>query len=111
MRWIRAERLKRIKDELADPALLERPVATIAYDWGFREPAHFSRTFRTAYGVSPRIFRNSIRLTRPRSSYRGQWIAMPASRPELIEEPPLDCANFAAAAEPGDRSHAPRDML
>jgi hypothetical protein len=36
---------------------------------------------------------------------------MPRSRPELIEEPPLDCANFAAAAELGDRSHAPADML
>jgi AraC family transcriptional activator of tynA and feaB len=66
MRWIRAERLRRIKDELADPALAERPIATIAYDWGFREPAHFSRTFRTAYGVSPRIFRDSIEVTRDR---------------------------------------------
>jgi AraC-like DNA-binding protein len=104
MRWIRAERLRRIKDELADPALVERPIATIAYDWGFREAAHFSRTFRTAYGVSPRIFRDSVRLARPR-------FAMPRSRPELIEEPPLDCANFAAAAELSDRSHAPADML
>ena len=111
MRWIRAERLRRTKDELADLALVERPIATIAYDWGFREPAHFSRTFRTAYGVSPRIFRDSIRLTRPRSSYRGKWIAMRASRAELIEEPPLDCANFAAVAELDVRSHAPRHML
>ena len=111
MRWIRAERLRRIKDELADPALVERPIATIAYDWGFRDPAHFSRTFRAAYGVSPRNIRDSINLTRPRSSYRGQWIAMPASRPELIEGPPLDCENLARAAELGDRSRAPRDML
>ena len=111
MRWVRAERLGRIKDELADPALVERPIATIAYDWGFREPAHFSRAFRTAYGVSPRTFRGSIRLTRPRSSRRGQWITMPASRPELSEERPLDCGNFAAAAESGDRFYAPRHIL
>ena len=111
MRWIRSERLKRIKDELADPAVVERPIATIAYDWGFREPAHFSRTFRAAYGVSPRIFRDSIKLTRPRSPDGGQWIAMPGSRPESIEEPTFDCASFAASAEFGDRSRAPRDML
>ena len=60
MRWIRAERLRRIKDELGDPVLDERPIAVIAYDWGFREAAHFSRAFRTAYGISPRIFRGSI---------------------------------------------------
>ena len=111
MRWIRAERLRRIKDELGDPALDERPIAIIAYDWGFREAAHFSRTFRTAYGISPRIFRGSIRLTRPRSLHRGPWTAMPVSRPELSEEPPLDCGNFAAAAGPRNRPHAPRDML
>ena len=111
MRWIRAERLRRIKDELGDPALDERPIAIIAYDWGFREAAHFSRAFRTAYGISPRIFRGSIRLTRPRSLHRGPWTAMPVSRPELSEEPPLDCGNFAAAAGPRNRPHAPRDML
>jgi AraC family transcriptional regulator, positive regulator of tynA and feaB len=64
MRWTRAERLKRISDELADPALVERPIATIAYDWGFREPSHFSRSFRVEYGVSPRIVRDRIRSAR-----------------------------------------------
>jgi AraC family transcriptional activator of tynA and feaB len=110
MRWIRTERLRRIKDELADPALVERPIATIAYDWGFGEPAHFSRTFRTAYGVSPRTFRESVKLAQSRSSYRGRWMAMPSSRPELIEEP-LDCGNFAVTGDLDGRSRAPRDML
>ncbi len=90
MRWVRAERLGRIRDELADPALVERPIA---------------------YGVSPRIFRESNRLTQTQGSYRGQRTAMPDSRPELSEQPPLDCANFAVTGELGGRSHAPRDML
>jgi AraC-like DNA-binding protein len=110
MRWIRAERLKRIKGELADPALLDRPIATIAYHWGFREPAHFSRTFRATYGVAPKIFRDSIRLTYPRSSYGAQRIAMAGSRPELIEEPALDCGDFAAATGSGGAAHAPTEM-
>src|SRR4029077_11885920 len=68
MRWTRAERLKRISDELADPVLVERPIANIAYDWGFRQPSHFSRSFRIEYGVSPRIVRAGIRLAQPQNS-------------------------------------------
>jgi AraC family transcriptional regulator, positive regulator of tynA and feaB len=68
MRWTRTERLKRISDELVDPALVERPIANIAYDWGFRQPSHFSRSFRTEYGVSPRIVRARVRLAQPEHS-------------------------------------------
>ncbi len=39
-------------------------VATIAYDLGFADPAHFSRVFASATGVSPRAFRQ--RLEQPR---------------------------------------------
>ncbi|TDC36686.1 helix-turn-helix domain-containing protein, partial [Actinomadura sp. KC345] len=34
-----------------------RPISAIAARWGFTSPAHFSQTFRTAYGLSPRQFR------------------------------------------------------
>ncbi|MFF0388076.1 helix-turn-helix domain-containing protein [Kitasatospora sp. NPDC004615] len=33
------------------------PVAAVAQRWGFVSPAHFSRAFRTAFGVSPREWR------------------------------------------------------
>jgi AraC family transcriptional regulator, positive regulator of tynA and feaB len=81
MRWIRAERLKRISDELADPALAERPIANIAYDWGFRQPAHFSRSFRSEYGVSPRIVRAGIRLAQPQNSRQGMARPFSNDRP------------------------------
>lgn len=35
-------------------------VSTIAYELGFAEPAHFSRVFAQAAGMSPRTFRNQI---------------------------------------------------
>jgi AraC family transcriptional regulator, positive regulator of tynA and feaB len=95
MRWTRAERLKRINDALADPALVQRPIANIAYDWGFREPSHFSRTFRTEYGVSPRVVRDKIRFTRPESS------RIPLGRPWLDDRASqkagetLTCGNLA----------------
>jgi AraC-like DNA-binding protein len=50
---IRTRRLQRCHKDLADPALRDRPVHAIASRWGLRSPAHFSRIFREAYGMSP----------------------------------------------------------
>lgn len=35
-------------------------IATIAYGLGFTDPAHFSRVFTRAAGVSPRVFRSQL---------------------------------------------------
>ncbi|WP_230984376.1 helix-turn-helix domain-containing protein [Microbispora oryzae] len=55
--WIRRRRLDRCRRDLGDPALLHRPVHAIAAHWGITDPAHFSRIFRAAYGVSPNEYR------------------------------------------------------
>jgi len=55
--WIRARRLERCRRDLADPALAARPVHAIGARWGFPDPAHFSRVFRAAYGLSPTEYR------------------------------------------------------
>ena len=54
---IRDRRLERCRHDLADPALAHRSILEIATGWGFVSPAHFSRTFRAAYGASPREWR------------------------------------------------------
>lgn len=51
---VRTRRLDRARQELADG---DRPVASIAARWGFADASHFSRAFKTAFGVSPRDFR------------------------------------------------------
>ncbi|MCA6095520.1 helix-turn-helix domain-containing protein [Streptomyces sp. SCA3-4] len=56
--WIRHRRLEQCRRDLADPRLNARPIQAIAARWGFTDPAHFSRLFRTAYGVPPRDYRN-----------------------------------------------------
>ncbi|MFF0446530.1 helix-turn-helix domain-containing protein [Streptomyces sp. NPDC004609] len=56
--WIRHRRLERCRHDLADPGLAGRPIQTIGARWGFPDPAHFSRTFRTAYGMGPRDYRH-----------------------------------------------------
>jgi AraC-like DNA-binding protein len=58
-RWIWHERLDRIAGELRNPVLQHKPVSAIAFDWGFKEAAHFSRQFRARFGVTPSHFREA----------------------------------------------------
>jgi len=63
--WIRERRLERCRRDLLDPALAARPVSAIAARWGLVDPAHFSRAFRAAYGVSPVEYRRLGTGARP----------------------------------------------
>ncbi len=54
---IRTRRLERCYDELANPLNGSRPVSAIALDNGFRDAAHFSRSFRAHFGISPSSIR------------------------------------------------------
>ncbi|MFT4210299.1 MAG: helix-turn-helix domain-containing protein [Microbacterium sp.] len=54
---VRTRRLERCRRDLIDPLLADRSVATIGARWGFPDAAHFSRTFKTAFGVSPSDYR------------------------------------------------------
>jgi AraC-like DNA-binding protein len=55
--WIRQRRLEACRRDLANTRLDAVTVATVGRRWGFDSPAHFSRLFRQAYGMSPRAFR------------------------------------------------------
>ena len=55
--WIRARRLEHCRRDLRDPILALRSVGVIAARWGFIDPAHFSRIFRTAFGEPPSSYR------------------------------------------------------
>jgi len=56
--YIRARRLERCRGELADPALAGQTVTAISSRWSFADAAHFSRTFKAAYGETPSEFRS-----------------------------------------------------
>ncbi len=55
--WIRRRRLERCRRDLLDPALRQQPVSAIAARWGMPSATHFSRAFRSAYGVPPGEYR------------------------------------------------------
>ncbi|MFE4694188.1 helix-turn-helix domain-containing protein [Streptomyces sp. NPDC056749] len=54
-RWIQQRRLEECLRELGRRGGAPRPaVAVVGKRWGFGNAAHFSRSFRAAYGISPR---------------------------------------------------------
>ncbi|MGN7199704.1 helix-turn-helix domain-containing protein [Arthrobacter sp. SAFR-044] len=55
--WIRTQRLEGARRDLRDPLHAGQSVGTVAARWGFLDAAHFSRTFRDAFGVSPSEWR------------------------------------------------------
>lgn len=60
-RWIQHRRLEEARRELARPEARDVAVGTVAKRWGFANATHFSRSFRAAYGMSPREWRDGTR--------------------------------------------------
>ncbi|MET3176320.1 UNVERIFIED_ORG: AraC-like DNA-binding protein [Arthrobacter sp. UYCu721] len=55
--WIRSQRLEGARRELRDPLHAGQSVGAVAARWGILDAAHFSRTFRDAFGQSPSDWR------------------------------------------------------
>ncbi len=55
--FVRDLRLARCSADLADPRCASLSVTAVAFRWGFSDSAHFSRSFKAAYGVTARAFR------------------------------------------------------
>jgi AraC-like DNA-binding protein len=53
-KWIWERRLERIARDLRDPDLGAHSVSAIAFGWGFNNMSHFSRSFKSRFGVPPR---------------------------------------------------------
>ena len=56
-RWVCERRLENCRRDLEDPALGHRGVQAIARHWGFEDPAHFSKIFKSTYGEPPGQYR------------------------------------------------------
>ncbi|WP_308429099.1 helix-turn-helix transcriptional regulator [Streptomyces brasiliensis] len=68
--WIRSQRLERARRDLAEPALRAVPVHRIAARWGFSDHATFTRSFRSAYDIPPKEYRQQHVLRHPARSGR-----------------------------------------
>lgn len=59
-RWLWQQRLEACRRDLCDVRLARRGVSDIAFSWGFSDAAHFSRSFRAQFGISPRELRGQL---------------------------------------------------
>lgn len=57
-RYIQRLRLERCRRDLENSAMASRPIGDIAYSWGFCDPMHFSRVFKSYYGLRPSDIRS-----------------------------------------------------
>lgn len=55
--YVRQRRLERCRADLVTPQWENLSITEVAYRWGFNDSAHFSRSFREEYGISPREWR------------------------------------------------------
>lgn len=55
--YVREARLKRCAEQLRACSHRDENLTCIAHRWGFKDSAHFSRTFRAFFGVSPSEYR------------------------------------------------------
>lgn len=55
--WIRTQRLEECRKDLAKPAARYVTIAALARRWGFTDATSFGRAFKSAYGMSPRDWR------------------------------------------------------
>lgn len=62
--WIWMQRLDGVKRALCEPQNAHTTIGALAASWGFTDPAHFSRAFRSRFGCSPREFRDAIEPVR-----------------------------------------------
>ncbi|GAA5764941.1 hypothetical protein Aros01_01422 [Streptosporangium roseum] len=60
MAWIRQRRPENCRADLADPRLRAHSIQDIAARWEFTHATDFSRSFRRAYGMSPKDHRHSV---------------------------------------------------
>jgi AraC-like DNA-binding protein len=58
--YIRKQRLDRALQEITATGLTNRRIGPIAYRYGFKSAAVFSRTFREAYGIKPTQARSAV---------------------------------------------------
>jgi AraC-like DNA-binding protein len=62
--FVREHRLARCRRDLADPARQSIPVSAIGARWGFPRPSDFTRSFRTAVGMTPSEYRTACLAAR-----------------------------------------------
>jgi acetamidase/formamidase/AraC-like DNA-binding protein len=100
--YLRARRLERCRIDLLDPKHAGQSVTDIAYRWGFRDAATFSRSFKAAFGSSPREMRRTVPDGPNSYPVRGRPLQRKVPHNAVVRTPRCSNLDFAAAEQLGD---------
>lgn len=84
---LRRRRLERCSLDLINPKHAGESIADIAFRWGFRDQATFSRAFSAAFGQTPREARKSIPQVPERPRQRGRPLLRTVSHNVVVGAP------------------------
>lgn len=56
-KFIYERRLLKCRDDLSSPAHASKTITEISFQWGFNDSSHFTRSFRSRFGMTPSEFR------------------------------------------------------
>jgi acetamidase/formamidase/AraC-like DNA-binding protein len=90
--YVRGQRLERCRGDLIDPNHAGDSIAAIGLRWGFRDQAHFSRTFSATFGHTPSDVRRAVTEPKPSYGLRGR----PATRTTVAASRAAPVAGLAA---------------
>ena len=105
---VRQLRLQRCKVDLLDPNHARESVAAIGQRWGFRDQAHFSRAFSTAFRMTPTEMRRAAVPVDDGYSQRGRPTThQPVPPAKTPPAGPQEATRPEPEPWPGDRHHLP----
>lgn len=109
LEYLKTQRLERCRADLLDPNYDAESIASIGQRWGFRDQAHFSRSFTAAFAATPRAVRRARKTEGAGYGLRGR----PSARvPQPLPARPVEPAPFrdetaGAALVAQGRHHLP----
>lgn len=60
LQYVIHQRLLRCQRDLSNPGMSQRTITEIALSWGFQHSTHFSRRFKSEFGLTPLDFRHDV---------------------------------------------------
>lgn len=107
--YVRRQRLERCRADLLDSNHADEMIADIARRWGFQDQAHFTRSFGSAFGMTPSMLRQLLK-SRPADHVRRgkppKRALVGATIVDLVRTGRMDPQN-----EPDNFDHAQRAYL
>lgn len=91
LEYLKAQRLERCRADLLDPNYDAESISSIGQRWGFRDQAHFSRSFTAAFSATPTAVRRLRKTEGASYGLRGK----PSVR---VPQPTLIAKGGASAA-------------